>query len=342
MLLAGDVGGTKTILGFFKRVQGKLRRERESVYASQEYLSLETIVADFLSKGREKVGSFAVGVAGPVIEGRSHVVNLRWPVDARRLARCVGSPRVRVLNDLEATAWGIPELSTRKTVNLTPGVRSRPGNAALIAAGTGLGMALMIWDGQRHLPTASEGGHQEFGPRDDLEIALLRHLRRRHGRVSVERLVAGPGFSAIYRFLSENRSDRESPQMSRRLDGAEDPNKVISEAGLSGEDALAVKTLEMFVSLYGSAAGDLALVAKATAGVYVGGGIAPKILPKLRSGEFVRAFRNKGRLSPLLEKIPVRVILEPRTALLGAAACAERVLQARRPRTTRRSARKKR
>ena len=342
MMLAGDVGGTKTILGFFRRVDGKLRRVRESVYASQERPSLESIVSEFLSEGKEKARSVTVGVAGPVVEGRSQVVNLRWPVDAKRVARIVGSPKVQVINDLEATAWGIPELSPRRLLNLTPRLRSRPGNAALIAAGTGLGMALMYWDGQRYHPAPSEGGHQEFGPRDDLEIALLRHLRRRHGRVSIERLVAGPGFSAIYQFLAENRWGRESAEMSRRLSDAPDPNAVISAAGLSGEDPLAEKALDMFVSLYGSAAGDLALVAKATGGVFVGGGIAPKILSKLRGGAFVRAFRNKGRLSPLLEKIPVRVILEPRTALLGAAACSERALTAARPRAPRRSARKKR
>ncbi len=183
-------------------------------------------------------------------------------------------------------------------------------------------MAILFWDGERFRPSASEGGHQEFGPRDDLEIELLRYMRKRHGRVSIERVVAGPGFSAIYQFLIDHGWGKESPLMAERLAGAADPNGVISQAGLADEDAVARMTLEMFVSLYGSAAGDLALVAKATGGVYVGGGIAPKILPKLRSGEFLGSFRNKGRLSPLLEKIPVRVILEPRTALIGAAAAA--------------------
>ncbi len=277
-----------------------------------------------------------------MVGGRSHVVNLRWPVDQARLSRRLDLSPVVVLNDLEATAWGIPGLPARKVASLTPGLRGRPGNAALIAAGTGLGMTPMFWDGRRHVPSAGEGGHQAFAPRDDLEIALLRHMRRHLGRVSVERLVAGPGISAIYRFLTENGWGQASPLMSRRLEQAEDPNAAIVAAAMAGEDPVARKTLDMFVSLYGSAAGDLALVAKATAGVWVGGGIAPKILPSLRAGEFVRAFRDKGRLAPLMRQIPIRVILEPRTALLGAAARAasadvpkRRRGKSRRPRTKR-------
>jgi len=322
MILAGDVGGTKTNLGLFRRVGGKLVSSREESFSSQEFPSLETMIAEFLSRGRQKVDRAAVGVAGPVVGGRSHVVNLRWPVDGKRLARSLGLTRTDLLNDLEANAWGIPELPSKKFLNLTPGQRPGSGNAALIAAGTGLGMAILFRDGERFRPSATEGGHQEFAPRDDLEIELLRFMRRRHGRVSTERIVAGPGFSAIYQFLIEHGWGKESKRMSKRLAAADDPNGVISAAGLADEDRLARKTLEMFVSLYGSAAGDLALVAKSTAGVFVGGGIAPKILPMLRTGEFLRSFRNKGRLSPLLEGMPVKVILEPRTALIGAAACA--------------------
>lgn len=322
MILAGDVGGTKTNLGLFRYTGGKLVSVREESFPSREFASFDGMVLEFLSRGRQKVDRAAVGVAGPVVDGRSQVVNLRWPVDAKRLARCLGLSQADLLNDVEANAWGIPELPARKMLNLTPGLRSRGGNAVLISAGTGLGMAILFRDGERFRPTASEGGHQEFGPRDDLEIDLLRYLRKRHGRVSIERIVAGPAFSAIYQFLIDHGWGKESPLMAERLAGAADPNGVISRAGLADEDAVARMTLEMFVSLYGSAAGDLALVAKATGGVYVGGGIAPKILPKLRSGEFLSSFRNKGRLSPLLEKIPVRVILEPRTALIGAAAAA--------------------
>jgi glucokinase len=331
MFLGGDVGGTKTLLGLFRRVDGKLRSVREAAFPSQDYPSLEAIVEEFLAQGKQKVHGLAVGVAGPVVEGRSQVVNLRWPVDAARLSRTVAIDDVQLFNDLEATAWGIPELEDDRFIELIPGVEGQGGNAALIAAGTGLGMALLFWDGRRFHASASEGGHQEFAPRDELEIELLRFLRKRHARVSTERVVAGPGFSAIYQFLIDSGRYRESPEMSRRLAEASDRNAVISAAGVAGEDPAAEKTVDVFVSLYGSAAGDLALVAKATAGVYVGGGIAPKILPKLRSGVFIQSFRNKGRLSSLIETIPVRVILEPRTALLGAAACAVRGPSRRKP-----------
>jgi glucokinase len=253
-------------------------------------------------------------------------VNLRWPVDERKLARALDldMDRVRVLNDLEATAWGISVLPSRKLVNLTPGLRVRPGNAALIAAGTGLGMATLYWDGECHRPSASEGGHQGFAPRDEVEIELLRFMRERFDRVSVERIVAGPGFSAIYDFLIATGRGAESPEMSRRL-ASGDRNATVSEAGVAGDDPVAERAVEMFVSLYGAAAGDLALVSRAIGGVYVGGGIAPKILPRLRTGEFLHGFRSKGRLSTLVEAIPVKIILEPRTALLGAAACAARI-----------------
>jgi glucokinase len=322
VILAGDVGGTKTVLGLFRRVGGKLRCVREDSLASREFGSFEALVDEFLSRAKQRVDRCAVGVAGPVVGGRSQVVNLCWPVDTRRLARKLSTDAVRVINDLEATGWGIPVVPPRKLVSLTPGLRSQPGNAALIAAGTGLGMALLLWDGERWHPRPSEGGHQAFGPRNDVEIELLRFLRRRHGRVSVERAVSGPGLSAIHEFLIHSGYGKQSKRMGRRLSGADDPNAEIARAALAGDDAVARKALDLFVSLYGAAAGDLALVAKATGGLYLGGGIAPKILPKLREGAFLRAFRDKGRLSLLLERIPVRVILEPRTALLGAAQCA--------------------
>jgi glucokinase len=321
MILAGDVGGTKTLLGLFTWSGGKLRKVREESFPSAESPSLESMIRVFLARGGERVHRCAVGVAGPVVGGKSHIVNLRWPVDERKLSRALDVRGVRVLNDMEATAWGIPQLSPRKLVNLTPGLRPRKGNALLIAAGTGLGTTILFWDGKRHLPSAGEGGHQDFAPRDDLEIELLQFLRPRFGRVSIERIVAGPGFSVIYEFLVESGRGKETPEMTRRL-AEGDPNAVVSRAGVRGEDPTAEAAVDRFVSLYGAVAGDLALVAKATAGVFVGGGIAPKILPKLKSGEFLRSFRSKGRLSPLVEAIPVKIILEPRTALLGAAAFA--------------------
>jgi glucokinase len=323
MILAGDVGGTKTRLGLFDDSDGALRPLAEKEFASQEYRSLEEIVNRFLAEQpQRKISAAVVGVAGPVVRGRTQIVNLRWPVDADRLARALRLKEVRLLNDLEATAWGIGKLSPRKLISLTPGMRGRPGNGALIAAGTGLGMALLIPEGERFRPSASEGGHQGFTPRDELEIELLRHMQKKYRRVSLERIIAGPGFSEMYDFLIASGRRKESALMRRRLAATDDRNALISRAGVDGEDRTASAVVDLFVSLYGAAAGDLALVARATAGVWVGGGIAPKVLPKLRDGRFIRSFRDKGRLTPLVEKIPVRVILEPRAALLGAAACA--------------------
>jgi glucokinase len=322
MILAGDVGGTKTLLGLFTRTSRGLVAHREDEFASDEHPSLASIVRAFV-RPADRIRACAVGVAGPVSDGRSHVVNLRWPVDARRLARALDLPRARVLNDLEATAWGLGELGPSQLVDLTPGVKARPGNAALIAAGTGLGMALLAWDGRAHRPSASEGGHQEFGPRDEREIDLWRFLHARYGRVSIERAVSGPAISAIYEFLVDSGRVRRTKRMRRSLDFADDPNEAITKAALAGVDGGARAAVDLFVSLYGSAAGDLALVANARGGVYVAGGIAPRILPLLlRRGTFVRAFRGKGRLAEIVAEIPVRVVLEPRTALLGAAACA--------------------
>lgn len=323
VILAGDVGGTKTILGLFSRRGRRLVAAREATYPSAAYSSLEAIVEAFLSGGKERVTACAIGVAGPVTGGRTQAVNLRWHVDARRVARLLRLEKVHLLNDLEATGWGIPALPRASTVSLTPRLRPSPGHAALLAAGTGFGTAVLCWDGRRHWPAAGEGGHAGFAPRDDEEIELLRYFLRRFGRASLDRVVSGPGLRAIYDFLVESGRGARSPTMTRRL-AEEDPSAAISDAALRGEDPTAERALDWLVSLYGSAAGDLALVAGAVGGVWIGGGIAPKILPKLLSGSFLRAFRSKGRLSPFVERIPVRVILEPRTGLLGAAARAAR------------------
>jgi len=329
VILAGDVGGTKTLLGLFTRVRGRLRAVVERSFPSQESPSLEAMVRRFLSGAGARVHASAFGVAGPVVSGKSDRVNLPWRVEDRRLARELGLAHVPVINDLEANAWGIGELSPRQMTSLTPGAKPSPGNAALIAAGTGLGMAILVWDGERHRPSASEGGHQGFAPRDAQQAQLLEYLRERHDRVSVERVVSGPGISAIYRFLLASGQGVESDIMKRRLEET-DPNAALTQAAISGEDALAGEALDLFVSIYGAAAGDLALVARATGGIYLGGGIAPRILPRLRSGAFVRSFRDKGRLTPFLERIPVKVILEPTTALIGAAACAAHARKSRR------------
>lgn len=324
MNLAADVGGTKTLLGLFERKGRRLVERRAVEYPSREFPSFESMVRTFLAGGRERPRRAVAGVAGPVVRGRSQIVNLKWPVDARRLSRALGGVPADVLNDLEATAWGLPELGPRQIVNLTPGRRGVEGNAALIAPGTGLGMAILIRGRDGVRPSASEGGHQDFAPRDATECALLAFMKERlRGRVSVERIVAGPGFSAIYDFLVATGRGEATSFMRARF-AVEDRNAAISEAGLGADDPTAERALDMFVSLLGATAGNLALVAKASSGVWIGGGIAPKILSKLREPIFREAFVDKGRLSPFLRSIPLKVILEPRTALLGAAAFAAR------------------
>jgi len=281
------------------------------------------MVRTFLEQGRERPAVFAVGVAGPVTGGHSQLTNLPWAVDEAELRDTFAFRRIRVLNDLEATGWGIGSLRGRQVATLTPALRARTGNAAVIAAGTGLGMAILVRDGVRWLVSASEGGHQDFAPRDPTEEALLRFVRRElRGRVSVERVVSGDGLGRIYRFLTQTGRARETAVMRRRLAASQDPNATISEAGLAGRDRASARALALFVRLYGAAAGNLALVARASGGMFLAGGIAPRILPALRGAPFLRAFREKGRLSPLVAAIPIKVVLEPRAALLGAAACA--------------------
>lgn len=321
MVLAGDVGGTKTLLALFARDGRRLREIRSERYSSSDFPTFEAMIREFLAGGREKPRRAAFGIAGPIVGGKSQIVNLKWAVDARRVSRLIGEKPVALLNDLEATAHGLAELGPKQTVSLTPALRPGDGNAALIAAGTGLGMALLVRDGDRFVVSASEGGHQDFAGRDEIENQLLAFLQRRFPRVSVERIVAGPGFSAIYEFLVETGRGEVTLRMRERL-ASGDRNAAVSAAGVAGEDLTAERAVDMWVSLYGATAGNLALVAKASGGMWVGGGIAPKILNKLRDGTFLEAFRDKGRLSSFLERIPVKVILEPRTALLGAAAFA--------------------
>jgi glucokinase len=250
------------------------------------------------------------------------VVNLKWPVDAHRIAKEIGIDHVELLNDLEATAWGISVLPTRRFKNLTTGLRQHHGNAALMAAGTGLGTAGLFWDGERYRPFPGEGGHQDFAPRDELSYGLLKFLERRYGRVSVERVVSGPGLAAIFDYLVHFGKRPLRPALEKRLADTDDRCLAIAASGLAGEDPTASATVDLFISYYGAAAGDLALSLGATGGVYIGGGIAPALLPRLAAGGFMKAFCDKGRLTPYMEKIPVKVVLDQRTALLGAASCA--------------------
>ena len=334
MILAGDVGGTKTALALFDRRDGALVLARAAELSSHEFPTFEDAVARFIADGpRPTIDAACFGVAGRVASGRSVATNLPWRLDEATLRTSIPAPRVRLLNDLEATGYGVLTLPPTALAPLQPGTPRR-GNMALLAAGTGLGEALLIWDGERHLVVASEGGHADFAPRTDLELELLRFLRKEHGRVSWERVLSGPGLFNIYRFLRDTGDVPEPSWLGDRIAHG-DPSAVVSEVGLAGAHPLCVQALDLFSAVYGAEAGNLALKALAVGGVYLGGGIAPKLGAKLADGAFVTAFCDKGRFAELMASIPVWLVLEPRAALLGAAHVARTLLSETTPKTTR-------
>jgi glucokinase len=327
MIVAGDVGGTKTAVALFESDGNTLRPVRSAVYHSAEHGSLEEILSVFLSAGpRVPLRAGCFGLPGAVIEGKCVTTNLPWTVEETVLATALAVPRVKLLNDLEATAYGMLFLEPSSLASLNPhaGPRRR-GSVAVLAAGTGLGEAMLCWDGQHYHPIASEGGHVDFAPRSDQEIELLRFLRREHAHVSYERVLSGPGFYNLYSFLRDSGAGTPTPALAEALAKAADPAAVVSQFGLAGTDPLAKASMELFCSLYGGEAGNLALKCVAIGGVFIGGGIAPKILPALQSGAFLEGFLNKGRFRALLETMPVYVSLDPGTGLLGAAHFAARL-----------------
>jgi glucokinase len=322
MILAGDVGGTKVHLALYDFVNGRLSHTRDERFAAKEYAGLEEIVREFL--GADKVTAACFGVPGPVRDGRLRLTNLPWTLDSRELSLDLDINHVFLINDLEANGYGIAELQPDQIYTLAEGDASQIGNRALVAAGTGLGEGILIWNGRMHVPYPSEGGHADFAPRNEDEIDLLRFLKQKYnGRISFERVVSGMGMTNIYEFLRDVRGMEEPAWLAEMLTEADDPNSVITETGLSARAEICERTLDMFVSTYGAEAGNLALKVLSVVGLYVGGGIAPRILEKLKDGAFLKAFTDKGRLSQLLINMPVRVILESRAALMGAAAYAE-------------------
>jgi len=290
----------------------------ERTYRSREHHGLREIVSQFIAEHRLIIEYASFGIAGPVINGRVKTSNLPWVVDAREIAQDLGLDTTGLLNDLEANAYGIDALTAGDLAVLNEGAPDAVGNVAVISAGTGLGEAGLYWDGRHHRPFATEGGHADFAPRDETEIELLRYLLRFHEHVSYERVLSGPGLQNIYAFLRDTGRAVEKAAVVEQM-GSADPAAVICAAALDGSCALSARSLELFVSIYGAAAGNLALKVMATGGVYIGGGIAPKILEKLQTGQFMDAFTAKGRFKPLCAAIPVRVVLNPGTALLGAA-----------------------
>jgi glucokinase len=331
MILAGDVGGTKVHLALYNFENNRLKPLRDQKFPAVEFQTLDDVVHRFLAEvdGHpaqpvEEISAACFGCPGPVRDGHLKLTNLPWVLDARALRTSLGIEHIFLINDLEANGYGIPELAPEAIFTLHEGDSAAVGHRGLIAAGTGLGEAILIYDGKHmHTPYPSEGGHCDFAARNDREIALLRYLRRTlNGRVSFERVVSGLGIKNIYAFLRDDQH-MEEPDWLRERMATEDPNSVIGHCAEEGSSELCVETMQMFTSAYGAEAGNLGLKIMALGGIYLGGGIAPKILKTLKNGTFTQAFLDKGRLSPLLVSTPVRVILDDTCALLGAAAFAE-------------------
>jgi glucokinase len=325
-LVAGDVGGTKTHLGLYA-VNGKdLSPTRDHTYATRDFPGLEAALAEFLA-GAGRVNAACFGVPGPVIDRVSHATNVPWNMREQSIGAALGGAPTRLVNDLEATSYGVLHLEDSKFATLQQG-QDRPGHAtkAVIAAGTGLGESALVATADGWHAIASEGGHSDFAPRGKDQLRLLEFLSKEFDHVSFERVLSGPGLHNIYRFLAAGSPDPEPPWLIDRM-RTEDPSAVISEVALAGGDPRCAQALEMFVEIYGAEAANLALKFLALGGVYLGGGIAPKILPVLERGGFLRAFLNKGRLKSTLERIPVRVTLDPAAALIGAAHIALSMLQ---------------
>jgi glucokinase len=318
MILAGDIGGTKTNLAYFDAGDNSLALHTNKSYPSQTYRSLDDIVRVFVEEFPADIRHAAFGVAGPVIDGRCETTNISWVVDSRDIARQLGLRNVGLINDLEATAYGTLRLGKKDLHVLNPGTLRRGGAIAVIAAGTGLGEGGLVWDGVRYRALPSEGGHSDFAPRNELEMELLRFLVGRFGQVSWERLVSGPGLYNIYQFLRSRAGSPEPSWLSEQISNG-DPSAAVSQAALQEKDSVCVQAVEMFVSLYGAEAGNLALKFLATGGVYVGGGIAPKLLDKIRRGTFLQSFVQKDSYSKLMQSMPLYVVLNEKTALYGAA-----------------------
>jgi len=317
-VLAGDIGGTKTHLAVFEVEGTRPETLSEHSYPSGEYASLDAIVRDFLDRADADCRQACFGIAGPVQHGRVETTNLPWVIEARAMAAGFGFDTVSLMNDLQANAWGIDALDDDDFCLLSAGHADTAGNASIIAAGTGLGEAGLYWDGRRHWPFASEGGHADFSPHSDLEIALLEYLRERFGHASWERVVSGPGLVSLHDFLCIHRGVAVPAWLNDEM-AAGDAAAAISGAALDERDAICAEALDLFVHLYGVEAGNHALKIMAAGGIYIGGGIAPRILDKLKGPLFMQGLLSKGRMRPLLEGMPVRVILNDRTALYGPA-----------------------
>ena len=321
MILAGDIGGTHARIAPFSIDGGRVQLTSEQIFPSHEHQNLESVLRAFMTTHNVPANTACFGVAGPVRDGIAVLPNLGWTVDAASLARQIGIERVGLINDLEANAYGIAALAASDFTVLNPGAAHAIGNAAVISAGTGLGEAGLYWDGKILRPFACEGGHADFAPTDPLQTAMLAWLQKQYAHVSWERVLSGNGLFNIYRFLRDSGRGEEPAALTEELKHG-DPPAVITRAALEKTSALCEMALDLVIALLGAEAANLALKIMATGGVYLGGGIAPRILSKLKEPAFMRAFTNKGRMSDMLKAIPVKVILNDGAALLGAARCA--------------------
>lgn len=316
-ILAGDIGGTKSNIATFRVVGDELVLVRNQRYPSDSFAGLNAILREYLAEDERPILAACFGVPGPVHNGRAKPTNLTWGVDAADIAEEFEIPHVSVLNDLAANAYGIPHLKPDDFAVVQKGSPDATGNRCVVSPGTGLGEAGMYWDGARFQVWACEGGHTDFGPRSPLEIALLEYLMKQFGHVSGERIVSGMGIENIYKFLRETGRGKELPEVAAEMKTS-DPNRVISKFADSGVCPMCVQTLEIFVACLGAEAANMALKTMATGGVYLGGGIPAKLLSRIQSVGFLHAFTDKGRLSSVMESMPVMVILNDQAALYGA------------------------
>lgn len=320
MILAGDIGATKTVLALFDKDPTRSSPLRQETFPSRQFAEFAGVLEAFFGRApRAGIQAACFGVAGPVVDGRCQTTNLPWLLDERQLEKHLAVDRVRLLNDVEAAAYGMLQLRDDEFCVLNPDAApGRKGHAALVAAGTGLGEAILYWDGARYHPMASEGGHADFAPQSDEEVELLRYLRAQMGHVSYERILSGPGLYSLYKFLRDT-GFADEPAWLREKIQAGDPGAAVTEIGLAGGHPLCKEALTLFSHTYGAAAGNLALHVLAHGGVYIGGGIAPKMLDKLKDGTFMEGFTSKGRYKEFLKGIRVSVALNPLAPLLGAA-----------------------
>ena len=319
MILAGEIGATRTRLAAFETEGNQLQCAVEKTYMSQQHDGLAGILADFIKTEGIPVHSACFGVAGPVRAGRSKISNLPWVIDAREIAKQLRLHSVGLLNDLEAYAYGIDGLESKDFITLSEGAEGAEGNRAVISAKTGLGMAGLYWDGFRHHPFACEGGHADFAPRNDLQMELLAYLQKKYGRISCERILSGPGIKNIYDFLRDAHKAEEPEWLRTQMSAAPDPPALISQMALESKSAICDQTLSIFVSVFGAETGNCALNFMSTGGIFIGGSIAAKIIRKMNDPVFLESFLDKGRMATILKDMPVKIVVNDDSGMIGAA-----------------------